>query len=81
MRPQRLDLSTQIRRKEILELCSQHLAQHKKLQIGNTPLSIFQSRKGSLTGIPSSQLQFHSEMLLGPALLLTELAHLRPDYI
>jgi hypothetical protein len=26
-------------------------------------------------------LQFHSEMLLGPALLLTELAHLRPDYI
>jgi hypothetical protein len=81
MRPQRLNLSAQIGCKEILESRAQHLTQYKKLQIGDASLPVFQPGEGTLAGIPSRQLQFYGKLMLGPALLFTELANLRPDYI
>jgi hypothetical protein len=81
MRPEGFDFSAQIFRKQILEFGVQHVGQHKKLQVGHTAFSIFQSGKRALTGIPACELQFHRKLILIPTFPFTEFANLRPDHI
>jgi hypothetical protein len=81
VRPEGFDFSTQIFWKQIVQLGIQHVGQHKKLQVGNTAFSIFQSGKRALTGIPARQLQFHRKLILIPAFQFAEFANLRPDHI
>lgn len=70
-----------ISRKQASHFHTQDASNNEQFEIGDTAFLVFKVCDRFTAGIPTQQLQFDCEFILGPALSLTQFPDLRPNDI